>query len=151
MDGHNQEANDQSKLIKELLKIDKPRQTIADEIADTLKIRSALFAENAPCSGMPIEPYPERYFVAQEFNETKDDLRRALEDSFRKLGFSSDYLIHFRDVFANVNKFGDMFFCHFYTLYVCSYNPKNLRAKLRIDFVISIASFASSNVGPSPG
>ena len=89
MEEHNQAANDQSKLIKELLKIDRPRQIIADEISDSLKIRSALFAENALCSGMPIESYPERYFVAQEFNETKEDLRRTLEDSFRILGFSS--------------------------------------------------------------
>jgi hypothetical protein len=89
MDENNKEAKEQSKLIKELLRIDRPRQIIADEIANSLKIRNGLFSENALCSGMPIEPYPERYFVAQEFNETKDDLRRALEDSLRMLGFSS--------------------------------------------------------------
>lgn len=55
---------------------------------DLLRSRSSLFGENGPCAGIPLEPFPDRYFVAQEFNETKNDLRETLAASFRELGFS---------------------------------------------------------------
>lgn len=83
-----QNPENEAKQIKELLEINKPTQSIESGLRELLKIRSSLFAGNAPCSGIPLEPFPEKYFVAQEFNETKNDLRETLAASFKELGFS---------------------------------------------------------------
>ena len=88
MPDNNQNPEDETNQIKELLEINKPTQSIESELRELLMIRSSLFAENGPCSGIPLEPFPEQYFVAQEFNETKNDLRETLAASFKELGFS---------------------------------------------------------------
>ncbi len=83
-----QSPEDKANQIKELLEINKSRQTIESELKELLMIRSSLFAENGPCIGIPLNPFPDQYFVAQEFNETKNDLRETLAASFKELGFS---------------------------------------------------------------
>lgn len=88
MTDYTQDPENKANQIKELLEINKPKQTIESDLKELLMIRSSLFAENGPCSGIPLEPFPDQYFVAQEFNETKNDLREKLAASFKELGFS---------------------------------------------------------------
>lgn len=83
-----QNPDDKSNQIKERLEINKPKQEIENYLKESLTIRGPLFTENGPCSGIPLEPFSNQYFVAQEFNETKNDLRETLEASFKELGFS---------------------------------------------------------------
>ena len=83
-----QNPDDKSSRIKELLGINKPQQTIESELLDSLRIRRPLFGENGPCSGIPLDTYPDQYFVAQEYNDTKNDLRETVSASFKELGFS---------------------------------------------------------------
>jgi len=83
-----QNPDDKTNRIKELLEINKPKQTIESELKDLLRIRGSLFGVNGPCNGIPLEPFPDQYFVGQEFNETKNDLRETLAASFKEFGFS---------------------------------------------------------------
>jgi len=83
-----QNPDDKSNRIKEWLEINKPKQEIENDLKESLTIRGPLFTENGPCNGIPLEPFPDQYFVAQEFNETKNDLRETLDASFKDLGFS---------------------------------------------------------------
>jgi hypothetical protein len=79
----------QSKEIKQLLRIDKPRDTINNELADSLKKPNALFSNKGPCGSIQLEPYPDRYFIAQEFNDNRDDLRKSLEAALERFGYIS--------------------------------------------------------------
>jgi hypothetical protein len=74
MTDYAQNPEDKTNQIKELLEINRPRQAIENNLKGSLTIGGPLFAENGPCSGIPLEPFPDQYFVAQEFNETKNDL-----------------------------------------------------------------------------
>lgn len=83
-----QEPNYNSNRIKDLLGINKSTEEIKSNLEKSLEARPSLFGENEPCSGIPLEPFPDKYFVAQEFNENKNDLRETLAISFKNFGFS---------------------------------------------------------------
>lgn len=85
---HLQNSDDLGEYLKSLLKVDKSQQNLKSDLLDSLKVRPTLFGENGPCTGIPLEAYPDKYFVAQEFNETKNDLRETLAAALHELGFS---------------------------------------------------------------
>ena len=73
-------------VIKQYLGLDRPRATIVEEITASLNLapRGAMFEPGGLCSGYPLQPMPDRYFVAQEFSPDRDDLRNALAAALSK-------------------------------------------------------------------
>lgn len=71
--------------VKQHLGMDRPRATIAEEIKAALDVAThgAMFEPDGLCSGYPLQPMPDRYFVAQEFSANRDDLRGALADALK--------------------------------------------------------------------
>lgn len=66
--------------IKRHLGLDRPQTIIVEEIKVALDAapRGAMFEPGGLCSGYPLRPMPDHYFVAQEFSPDRDDLRSAL-------------------------------------------------------------------------
>ena len=66
--------------IKQHLGLDRPQTVIIEEIKAALDAapRGEMFKLGGLCSGYPLRPMPDRYFVAQEFRPDRDDLRGAL-------------------------------------------------------------------------
>ena len=63
-----------------------PKQATQTIVASLQTERPLLFEKDGMCSGHPIKPSPEEYFVAHEFSEAKiADLRRALAEGLRDL------------------------------------------------------------------
>jgi hypothetical protein len=89
MKDNNGKLIDESEEIKRHLQIDRTKELITNELLDSLKKSNALFSNKGPCGSIQIVPYPDGYFVAQEFNDNKDDLRRSIDDALNKLGYSS--------------------------------------------------------------
>jgi len=80
---------EESEEIKRRLQIIKPRDAVTSELLDSLRRPISLFSNKGPCSSIQLKPYPDRYFIAQEFNDNKDDLRKSIEDALRKFGYMS--------------------------------------------------------------
>lgn len=72
--------------IRRLLTIDRPKESIKAEIETSI---STLPSGLIFCDEYPHELYPDKYFIAQEFNENKGDLRKAIDDALSQLGVSS--------------------------------------------------------------
>lgn len=60
------------------------RERIIKNLIETHKT-DTLFAEGGKCSNTPIQVYPDRYFLAQSFDNKKEDMRNALQGAFEKL------------------------------------------------------------------
>jgi len=77
--------------IKQHLGLDRPQETIAEEIKAALEAapRGAMFEPGGLCSGYPLRPMADRYFVAQEFSPDRDDLREALTAALAEFGVQS--------------------------------------------------------------
>ena len=72
--------------IRRLLTLDRPKETIASEIE--------ILATASPfgfmlCDEYPHEALPDKYFIAQEFNNNQSDLRTSIEKALRKLDVDS--------------------------------------------------------------
>lgn len=80
---------EESEEIKRRLQINKSKATVRNELLDSLRRPISLFSNNGPCGSVQLEPYPNRYFIAQEFNDNKDDLRKSIEDALNRFGFTS--------------------------------------------------------------
>lgn len=80
---------DETEEIKRRLQIDRNKGIITNELLDLLKKPNALFSSTGPCGSTTVIPYPDGYFVAQEFNDNKDDLRRSIDDALNKFGYVS--------------------------------------------------------------
>jgi hypothetical protein len=84
--------------IKQHLGLDRPQEAIVEEIKAALDAapRGAMFERGGLCSGYPLKPMPDRYFVAQEFSPGRDDLRGALSAALAEFGVqpicADDYL-----------------------------------------------------------
>lgn len=52
-------------------------------IAATISAERPLLFQTGLCTGYPLEPSPNQYFVAQEFSPDRDDLLQALETAFQ--------------------------------------------------------------------
>lgn len=88
--GYNHEESfDEIEEIKKQLQINRTKELITSELLDSLKKTIALFGDNGPCYSVQLKPYPDRYFVAQEFNDNKDDLRKSIDDALSNLGYTS--------------------------------------------------------------
>lgn len=77
--------------IKQKLEIDRPEQELLEEIKinlETIQL-SPMFEIGGLCSGYPLIPRPNQYFIAQEFNSEQDDLRQALSKAIEELGLVS--------------------------------------------------------------
>ncbi len=74
--------------IKRHLGLDRPQDIIADEIQASLDAapRGAMFETGGLCSGYPLHPMPDHYFVAQEFGPDRADLYNALADALAEFG-----------------------------------------------------------------
>ncbi len=59
------------------------------QITATLQQSRTMFDQGGLCQGVALKPLPDRYFIAQEFNASKDDLRDAIEKSLSSLGYQS--------------------------------------------------------------
>lgn len=80
---------DENEEIKRRLQIDRTKEDITNGLLNLLKEPNALFSSMGPCGSVSITPYPDKYFVAQEFNENKDDLRRSIDIALNKFGYTS--------------------------------------------------------------
>lgn len=80
---------EESEEIKRRLQIDEPKSTITTSLLEALGKPNDFFSSNGPCGSMQLVPYPDRYFIAQEYNATKDDLRRSIEDALTRFGYTS--------------------------------------------------------------
>jgi hypothetical protein len=68
--------------IKQHLGIDRTRNSILNELNSTLDhLKKGQIFTQGLCTGYLLHPWPDRYFLAQEFNQNSDDLRQALSDS----------------------------------------------------------------------
>jgi len=74
--------------IKRDLGLDRSPTRIAEEIRQSLEAapRDGLFASGGLCNGYPLQPLADRYFVAQEFSASRDDLRFALTTALDDFG-----------------------------------------------------------------
>ncbi|MBS4033283.1 MAG: hypothetical protein KGZ85_02355 [Ignavibacterium sp.] len=82
--------NSPEHVIKRLLEIDRTIDSILNELTTSLEERAkGLFGSGGLCDSVELIPYPNRYFVAQEFNENKDDLRKSIDIALGKFGYSS--------------------------------------------------------------
>lgn len=59
------------------------REKIIRNLIETHKT-DTLFTEGGKCSNAPLQVYPNRYFLAQNFGEKKEDMRNALQEAFEK-------------------------------------------------------------------
>lgn len=82
--------SDMLEIMRRQLRLDRSRHTIIaslqESIESTSDQNSSVLRE---CESFPVEIYPERFFIAQEFNENQSAFRKAVEDALRKLGFAS--------------------------------------------------------------
>lgn len=75
--------------LRQILRLGSSKEEITNELLMSLKNTSILFSNQGSCSSVQVVPYPDRFFVAQEFNDSKDDLRASLEVALKGFGFSS--------------------------------------------------------------
>jgi hypothetical protein len=75
--------------IKERLGINKTKDEITKELLDSLRRHNTLFGDQGHCGSVNFEPYPDKYFIAQEFNDNKDDLRKSIEAALKQFGYNS--------------------------------------------------------------
>ncbi|HXD30975.1 MAG TPA: hypothetical protein VN643_07660 [Pyrinomonadaceae bacterium] len=75
-------------VLKQHLGLDRSTAAIKQSIEGSLNAASegSMFGSSGLCPGYPVRPMPEHYFVAQEFNTSRDDLRYALSDALDHLG-----------------------------------------------------------------
>ncbi|HNE04777.1 MAG TPA: hypothetical protein PLT08_09685 [Anaerolineales bacterium] len=57
------------------------RETIIRNLIETHKT-DTLFTDGGKCSNVPLQVYPNRYFLAQNFDKKKEDMRNALQEAF---------------------------------------------------------------------
>lgn len=76
--------------IRKLLGIDKSDDEIIRDLLSSFKKNSqSLFANDGLCRTIQLTTYPDKYFVAQEFNDNKDDLRKSIDVALKKFNFIS--------------------------------------------------------------
>jgi hypothetical protein len=75
--------------IKERLGINKTKDEITKELLESLKKPNALFGDQGHCGSIHLKPYPDNYFIAQEFNDNKDDLRKSIEAALKRFEYTS--------------------------------------------------------------
>lgn len=77
--------------IKQKLEIDIPEHDLIAQIKiDFEKIQSSpMFETGGLCSGYPLIPRPNQYFIAQEFSSEREDLRQALSGALDEFGLQS--------------------------------------------------------------
>lgn len=77
-----------AETIKHDLGLDRSSARIAEELRQSVGAvpRGGLFAGGGLCDGYPLQPLPDRYFVAQEFSPSRDDLRFALAAALEEFG-----------------------------------------------------------------
>jgi hypothetical protein len=63
------------------------REIIIRNLIETHKT-DTLFAEGGKCSNVPLKVYPNRYFLAQNFDKKKEDMRNALQEAFENYNLS---------------------------------------------------------------
>ncbi len=88
MSDHFENLEEEANEIKQRLQVNKSKETISNELLESLKRPNTLFGKG-PCGSVQLEPYPDRYFVAQEFNENKDDLRASIEKALKRFEYTS--------------------------------------------------------------
>ncbi len=76
----NQATGDLQRVLREE-GLSEPEQA-AQSIAANIPAKRPILFEAGLCRGYPLQPSPQEYFVAQEFSPDRDDLLRALEESF---------------------------------------------------------------------
>jgi hypothetical protein len=89
MKDHPENPAEESEEIKTRLQINASLNTITNDLSDSLEKSNAFFSSKGPCSSIQLIPYPDKYFVAQEFNSNKDDLRESIEDALKRFGYTS--------------------------------------------------------------
>lgn len=89
MDDNNEKPFDEIEKIKKILQINQTKEQITKELLDSLKKPNALFSKDGPCGSIQTVPYTDRYFVAQEFNDNREDLRRSIDDALNNMGYAS--------------------------------------------------------------
>jgi len=79
-----------SKTIKKRLGLNQPRRSIEHEINASIETMShgSMFRKGGLCSGYHLRPLTKQYFVAQEFNASRNDLRCALSDALNDFGLT---------------------------------------------------------------
>ena len=79
---------DVQQTIRQHLGLDRAPALVAEEVQATLEAapHRALFRRGGLCSGYPLHPLPDRYFVAQDFSSSRDDLREALTTALAEFG-----------------------------------------------------------------
>lgn len=92
-DGRTESAEDRGserRAIRQRLGLDHPVFAIEADLTAALEAapRGYLFGRNGLCSGYPLRPLPDRYFIAQEFSANRDDLREALTAALAELGLT---------------------------------------------------------------
>jgi hypothetical protein len=79
--------------IKEFLGIDRETDEIVEELRDSVEkitaSRGSLFERGGLCNNyISLSPFPNRYFVAQEFSKGRDDLKDALSKALDEFGMT---------------------------------------------------------------
>lgn len=75
--------------LKKALQIDRSTDIIVSELISSIKKENLLFSHEGLCHNMNLQIYPDQYFIAQEYNENRDDLRNAIEKALDAFGFKS--------------------------------------------------------------
>lgn len=89
MDDNSKNPLDETERIKRILQINQTKEQITKRLLASLEKGSALFGDGGPCGSIQIEAYPDKYFVAQEFNDNREDLRRSIDGALESLGYTS--------------------------------------------------------------
>lgn len=80
---------EESEEVKRRLQIDKSKDVITQKLLESLRESNPFFGPEGPCGSVQLVPYPDKYFVAQEFNANRDDLRESIEDALTRFGCTS--------------------------------------------------------------
>ena len=71
--------------LQKALRIDRSAIAITNELIEIVKKQNSLFSSGNPCSHVLPKIYPNKYFIAQEYNENRNDLRQAIDGALEKL------------------------------------------------------------------
>lgn len=78
----------EEEVLRRHLGLDQSIESITKSIETSLKTigEESIFGPRGICKGYPLRPMADRYFVAQEFNSSREDLRYALGEALEHLG-----------------------------------------------------------------